>query len=106
MSEITFRQPDGQTQECQIESGISLMELAVKNNVDGIIAECGGAAACATCHVYLGAGWQGKLPAISPTETDMLEFAVGVRPESRLSCQIPVSDTMAGLTVDVPESQF
>ena len=107
MTVITFRQATGETKECELEAGISLMELAIKNDVEGILAECGGAAACATCHVHLTPEWEGKVGDISAVEEDMLEFAVDVRPgESRLSCQITLTDDMAGLTVNLPSAQF
>jgi ferredoxin, 2Fe-2S len=83
-----------------------VMETAVKNQVQGIDADCGGACACATCHVYVEPAWADKLGARNPMEEDMLDFAFDVRPESRLSCQIKVSDAIDGLRVRVPEKQF
>ena len=103
---ITFRQSDGQAVRCEIEPGLSIMELAVKHDIEGILAECGGAAACATCHVFLGEGWEGRLSEMGDQERDMLAFAVDVRSESRLGCQITLRDSFDGLTVEVPEAQF
>jgi 2Fe-2S ferredoxin len=81
------------------------MEAAIRNAVPGILAECGGACACATCHVYVDEAWKEKTGDPSPMEEDMLDFAFDVRPTSRLSCQIKVSPELEGLTVTVPERQ-
>ena len=82
------------------------MEAAKKNAIDGIEAECGGACACATCHVYVDADWVGKLAKRSAMEEDMLDFAFDVRDESRLSCQLKIADALDGLVVRVPDKQF
>ena len=81
------------------------MEGAVKNNIPGIDADCGGACACATCHVYVNEGWYEKLPKPSDAEVDMLDMALAVEPNSRLSCQIKVTDALDGLVVRMPEDQ-
>jgi 2Fe-2S ferredoxin len=81
------------------------MEVAVRNGVPGIEAECGGACACATCHVYVDEAWVGKTGHAEPMEEDMLDFAFDVRPNSRLSCQIRVRDELDGLTVRTPARQ-
>ena len=81
------------------------MEAAVKNNIPGIDADCGGACACATCHVYVDAAWLDKTGKPSAMEESMLDFAENVESNSRLSCQIKVSDALSGLTVRLPESQ-
>jgi 2Fe-2S ferredoxin len=81
------------------------METALKNSVPGIEAECGGACACATCHVYVEESWFEKLPKAEQMEEDMLDFAFDVRPTSRLSCQIKVKAELDGLTVTTPEKQ-
>jgi len=81
------------------------MEVAVKNGVRGIDADCGGACACATCHVYVAPEWLDKLESKGATEASMLEFADGVEATSRLACQLKVSDVLDGLTVRLPESQ-
>jgi ferredoxin, 2Fe-2S len=95
MPKITFIGSDGTTYAVEGEPGSTVMETAIKNNVPGIEAECGGACACATCHV-------GEP---SPMEEDMLDFGYDVRPSSRLSCQIKVTDELDGLVVRVPERQ-
>jgi 2Fe-2S ferredoxin len=81
------------------------MEAAVRNAIPGIEAECGGACACATCHVYVDASWQDRLPPPQSMEEDMLDFAYDVRPTSRLSCQIRIRPDLEGLVVTTPERQ-
>jgi 2Fe-2S ferredoxin len=106
MAKITFIQPDGSAQTVDGESGMTVMETAKKHLIDGIEAECGGACACATCHVFVDEAWQEKTGKPTQMEEDMLDFAFDVRPNSRLSCQIKVSDALDGLIVRVPEKQF
>ena len=106
MAKITFIQPDGSKQVVDGENGMTVMETAKKNLVPGIEAECGGACACATCHVYVDEAWREKTGSPSEMEEDMLDFAFDVRPASRLSCQIKVTDALDGLVVSVPEKQF
>jgi ferredoxin, 2Fe-2S len=106
MPKITFIQPDGTEQVVEAQSGMTVMEAAKKNDVEGIEAECGGACACATCHVYVDEAWREAVGGPSEMEEDMLDFAFDVRPVSRLSCQIKVSDALDGLVVRVPEKQF
>jgi 2Fe-2S ferredoxin len=106
MAKIIFTQPDGSKQVVDAEAGMTVMEAAKKNMVPGIEAECGGACACATCHVFVDEAWREKTGAPSEMEEDMLDFAFDVRPSSRLSCQIKVSDVLDGLVVTVPEKQF
>ena len=105
MAKITYIQPDGSKQVVDAEAGMTVMEAAKKNMVPGIEAECGGACACATCHVYVDEAWREKVGPPSPMEEDMLDFGFDVRPNSRLSCQIKVSDELDGLTVSTPERQ-
>lgn len=105
MPKISVVAKDGTAFEIQAEPGTSVMENAVRNSVPGIEAECGGACACATCHVYVDEAWQEKVGLPGPIEADMLDFAYDVRPASRLSCQIKVADTLDGLVVLVPERQ-
>jgi 2Fe-2S ferredoxin len=81
------------------------MEAAVDNNVPGIVAECGGSCSCATCHVYVDESWVGQLEEPTPEEADLIEFLDGARPNSRLSCQILLTDELDGLTLRIPESQ-
>jgi 2Fe-2S ferredoxin len=81
------------------------MENAIRNGIPGIEAECGGACACATCHVYVAEEWREKTGAPEPMEEDMLDFAIDLRPNSRLSCQIHVSDELDGLVISIPAKQ-
>jgi 2Fe-2S ferredoxin len=106
MAKITFIQPDGTSQVVEGEPGMTVMEVAKKADVPGIEAECGGACACATCHVYVDAAWRDKVGKASSMEEDMLDFAFDVRDESRLSCQIKVTPELDGLVVRVPAKQF
>ncbi len=105
MTKIVFIGRDGARYELDAESGSTVMETAIKAGVPGIEAECGGACACATCHVYVDEAWAERTGEPEPMEEDMLDFAYDVRPTSRLSCQIRVSDELDGLTVTVPEKQ-
>ena len=106
MAKITFIQPDGAKQTVTAETGMTVMEAAKRDVIAGIEAECGGACACATCHVYVEADWTAKTGKPAAMEEDMLDFAFDVRPESRLACQIKVSDALDGLVVRVPAKQF
>jgi 2Fe-2S ferredoxin len=105
MAKITYVEHDGTEHTIEVKNGMSVMEGAIKNNVPGIDADCGGACACATCHVYVDAAWQGKTGEKSAMEESMLDFAENVEDSSRLSCQIKVSDDLDGLVVRMPESQ-
>jgi 2Fe-2S ferredoxin len=105
MAKITFIAPDGKAYEVNAENGSTLMENAIRNRVPGIEAECGGACACATCHVYVDESWTGVVGEPAAMEEDMLDFGYQVRPNSRLSCQIRVTDALDGLVVRVPERQ-
>jgi ferredoxin, 2Fe-2S len=106
MARITFIQPDGTEQTVDGEPGLTVMETAKMNLIEGIEAECGGACACATCHVYVDDAWKEKTGAPNQMEEDMLDFAYDVRPTSRLCCQIRVTPELDGLIVRVPEKQF
>ena len=105
MVKINFIDHTGETRSVEAETGSTVMEAAIRNAVPGILAECGGACACATCHVYVDDTWKEKTGDPSPMEEDMLDFAFDVRPASRLSCQIKITDDLDGLTVTVPERQ-
>jgi 2Fe-2S ferredoxin len=105
MAKITFIDAAGTSRTVDAEIGSTVMETALKNAIPGIEAECGGACACATCHVYIDESWQEKTGKPSPMEEDMLDFGYDVRPSSRLSCQIKVSAELDGLVVSVPERQ-
>ena len=106
MPKIKFIASDGTEREIEAQCGQSLMLNAVNNGVPGIVAECGGACACATCHVHVEADWYGKLPAAEGMEKDMLEFAMEKKETSRLSCQIKVTEELDGLVVHTPASQY
>ena len=105
MAKITYVEHDGTEHVIDVKNGLSVMEGAVKNNIPGIDADCGGACACATCHVYVEESWLDKTGDRSAMEESMLDFAEGVEPNSRLSCQIKVSDELDCLRVTMPESQ-
>jgi 2Fe-2S ferredoxin len=105
MPKITYIEHNGSEHVIDVKNGLSVMEGAVKSNIPGIDADCGGACACATCHVYVDAAWQDKVGSKSPMEESMLDFAENVEPNSRLSCQIKVTDQLDGLVVRMPESQ-
>ena len=105
MVSVIFVQPDGSEQKIEVSSGSTLMQAAVRQLIPGIEGECGGALACATCHVYVDEAWLGKVGKPSPMEEDMLDFAYDMRENSRLSCQIEVTAELDGLKVYVPETQ-
>ena len=105
MVKINFIDHTGETRAVEAETGSTVMEAAIRNAVPGILAECGGACACATCHVYVDESGKEKTGDPSPMEEDMLDFAFDVRPTSRLSCQIKITDDLDGLSVTVPERQ-
>jgi len=105
MAKITFVEANGTRHEVEADNGSTVMENAIRNDVPGIVAECGGACTCATCHVYVDGEWTAKAGGPSVMEEDMLDFAFDVNDSSRLSCQIKVSDELDGLVVHVPENQ-
>ena len=105
MAKITYIEHNGTEHAIDVKNGLSVMEGAVKNNIPGIDADCGGACACATCHVYVQGDWLEKTGSRSAMEESMLDFAEGVEANTRLSCQIKVSDALDGLRVTMPESQ-
>lgn len=106
MPKVIYRQPDGSENSVDVPEGWSLMEAAIHNDVSGIVAECGGGCACATCHVYVDEADLARLPPVSAMEGDMLECtAAERRPGSRLSCQIKMTSALDGLTVEIPDSQ-
>jgi 2Fe-2S ferredoxin len=105
MAKITFITHGGDQYAVEAENGSTIMENAIRNGVPGIEAECGGACACATCHVYVDDAWADRAGKAEPMEEDMLDFAYDVRPTSRLSCQIVVTDELDGIIVHVPEQQ-
>ena len=103
---VTYVNHDGSSFEVEVPSGTSVMQAAVDNMIDGIVAECGGSCSCATCHCYVDEAWLAKLPPPSGMEKDMLECVLEPRPNSRLSCQLVVNDALDGLVIGLPESQF
>ena len=105
MAKITYIEFDGAEHVVEVRNGLSVMEGAVKNNIPGIDADCGGACACATCHVYVDEAWRERVGPPSAMEESMLDFAENVKENSRLSCQIKVTDALDGLVVRMPESQ-
>ena len=105
MAKITYIDAAGVARTVDGEIGSTVMETAIKNGVPGIEAECGGACACSTCHVYIDEAWRAITGEPSPMEEDMLDFAFEVKPNSRLSCQIKVTEALDGLVVTTPERQ-
>ena len=105
MPKITFIEFDGSQHAVQAAVGQSLMKAAVANSIPGIDAECGGACACATCHVYVSDGWLPQIGLPVGNEKEMLDFANEVRANSRLACQITIAPEMDGLVVSMPQSQ-
>ena len=105
MAKVIFIEADGREYVVDVPPGWSLMEGAVKHHIPGIDADCGGACACATCHVYVDPAWEAKLPPKAEMEETMLDFALVTAPNSRLSCQIRVTSDMDGLIVRLPTSQ-
>ena len=105
MAKITYITNDNQNYTVEVQNGLSVMEGAVQNDIPGIDADCGGGMACATCHVYVNDDWFDKLPVKEDGEEDMLDMAFEPKKNSRLSCQIIVSDELDGLTVSIPSKQ-
>ena len=105
MPKVTYIEHNGTQHEVSVESGLSIMEGAVQNGVPGIDADCGGACACATCHVYVKEEWIDKLSEQSDSEKDMLDFAFETKSNSRLSCQLILEDKHDGIVVNLPDKQ-
>jgi 2Fe-2S ferredoxin len=105
MPAVIYVDPDGTERSLVGDTGMSVMEIAVRNGLTGIEADCGGACACATCHVYVDDEWMESVGTAEGDEAEMLEFAVEPRPSSRLACQIRLSDALDGLRVTLPLSQ-
>ena len=105
MSKVTYIEKDGKSHTIDIQNGLTVMEGAIQNNIPGIDADCGGSMACATCHVYVKEEWFNKLPKKEEGEDDMLDMAFEPKTNSRLSCQLMVSDQLDGLIVNLPEKQ-
>lgn len=106
MVKITYIEFNGTEHVVDVEDGLTVMEGARDNNIPGIEADCGGACACSTCHVYVDPAWVDKLPEKEPMEEDMLDFAFQPKENSRLTCQLKVSAALEGLVVRMPEKQI
>ena len=105
MAKITYHTHDSKTHTIDVQNGLTVMEGAVQNDIPGIDADCGGSMACATCHVYIKDEWFNKIPKAEDAEVDMIDMAYEPKKNSRLSCQIIVSDELDGLEVATPEKQ-
>ena len=105
MPKITYIEYGGKSHTIEVANGLSVMEGAVQNNIPWIDADCGGSMACATCHVYVKEEWFNKLPKKEDGEEDMLDMAFEPKKNSRLSCQLMISDQLDGLVVNLPEKQ-
>ena len=105
MPKITYTDFSGNKKTIEVDNGLSVMEGAIQNDIPGIDADCGGSMACATCHVYVEDKWTNKLPEAEEAEVDMLDMAFEPKKNSRLSCQIIVSDELDGLKVTTPKKQ-
>ena len=106
MAKITYIEHTGKLHTIEVENGLTVMEGAVQNNIPGIDADCGGGMACATCHVYVKDEWFDKINKMNEGEEDMLDQAFEPKKNSRLSCQITVSDELDGLVVNLPSKQI
>ena len=105
MPKIIFIDKSGKNKSAEVDAGLSVMEGAIQNDIPGIDADCGGAMACATCHVYVEEKWLDKIPKAEDAEIDMIDMAYEPKKNSRLSCQLIVSDELDGLTVTTPDQQ-
>ena len=105
MPKIIYKDNQGNSKIIEVENGLSVMEGAIQNDIPGIDADCGGGMACATCHVYVEEKWLDKLPKSEEAEIDMIDMAYEPKKNSRLSCQLIVTDELEGLTVTTPEKQ-
>ena len=105
MAKITYVTHDNQSRTIDVDNGLTVMEGAVQNDIPGIDADCGGSMACATCHVYVSEKWLDKIPKAEDGEVDMIDMAIEPKKNSRLSCQIIVSQDLDGLIVTTPEKQ-
>ena len=105
MPKVIFHGLDGQRHEVDIAVGMSVMEAAIDNNIDGIVAECGGACACATCHSYVAEDWRNRVPAMADMEDAMLDTALDREDRSRLTCQIEMTEDLDGLEIFVAQNE-
>tara|TARA_Y100001935_G_scaffold231674_1_gene212891 strand:- start:295 stop:615 length:321 start_codon:yes stop_codon:yes gene_type:complete len=105
MPKITYNDFKGNSKTIEVDNGLSVMEGAIQKDIPGIDADCGGSMACATCHIYVDEKWLNKIPKAEEAEEDMIDMAFEPKKNSRLSCQIIVSDELDGLKVTTPEKQ-
>jgi 2Fe-2S ferredoxin len=105
MVSITYIEHNGKPHTVEVSAGLSVMKAAVDNGIPGIDGDCGGACACATCHVYVAEQWRHLTGEASQDEKDMLECAIELKESSRLGCQIPLSEALNGIVVHMPPSQ-
>ena len=105
MAKILYKNSKGDTRTIEVENGLTVMEGAIQNEIPEIDADCGGSMACATCHVYVEEKWLNKIPKAEDAEVDMIDMAFEPKKNSRLSCQLIVSDVLDGLTVTTPSKQ-
>ena len=105
MPKITYKDYQGTSKTIEVDNGLSVMEGAIQKDIPGIDADCGGSMACATCHVYVEDKWFDKIPKAEDAENDMIDMAFEPKKNSRLSCQIIVSDELDGLEITTPEKQ-
>ena len=105
MTKVTYKDSQGNSKTIEVENGLSVMEGAIQNDITGIDADCGGAMACATCHVYVEEKWLDKLPKAEEAEVDMIDMAYKTKKNSRLSCQLIMSEELNGIVVTTPKKQ-
>ena len=105
MSKVIYITPNGERIEVEVENGYSIMEGAINNNIDGIVAECGGACACATCHSYIDDNWLSRLPEMDDMEDSMLDAAYERQSNSRLTCQIEMNNDLDGLIIYIADNE-
>jgi ferredoxin, 2Fe-2S len=107
MPKVTYIRSGGRSEVLDVPLGTSIMQAATSNDIDGIVAECGGSCMCATCHVYVDNSWLSKTPPMNPAENEMLDSTASPRrPNSRLSCQLKMTPEMDGIVVYIPEAQY
>lgn len=107
MAKVVYVTAEGNRREVEVENGVSLMQAALSNGIYEIVGDCGGSASCATCHCYVSEDYLARIPGIQPREEEMLESVAAERkPNSRLSCQIIMNDSLDGLVLDLPEEQW
>ncbi len=106
MPKVIYITADETRHVVEVETGYSIMEGAINNNIDGIVAECGGACACATCHSYVDTAWTDKIPAMDDMEDSMLDAAFERKDNSRLTCQIEMTDDLDGIVIHVADNEY